>query len=85
MIEKMFQEFHASSEDGLLRIDNVNNKLAEKIHDKFPNYDIKDLKRFVLSRALRRLKLIQVEHFKVKESLRSKRKKIELGFSKIQN
>ena len=80
-MEKMFQEFHSSSEDGLLRIDNVNKDLASKIKAKFPQYDIKDLNRIVLSRALRRMKILQVEHFKVKESLRSKRKKIELGYS----
>ena len=83
-MEKMFQAFHANSKHGLSDCDNVIKDLAAQIHSKFPKYDLKDIKRFVLARSTRRMRVIQVEYFKLKESLRSKRKKIELGFSNIE-
>lgn len=75
----IFEDFHGSSADGLLRTKNIISDLTKILESKF-SYDRKLLRRFVMSRTMFRLRHLQRQLCKA-ESKRSKMKKIQFAYS----
>ena len=82
--DNLFEEYHKSSIDGLLRTPNVVGDLVDIIAEQFKDsdYDRKLIRKFALSRTCFRMRAIGRKMAADKaESLRARRKVIELAYS----
>ena len=78
IMDGIFRWFHMTSEDGLLRCNNVTKKLIVKIQKKFPpsKYPRSMIKKFAVSRTIFRMRAMQkILASKNAESLRALTKK----------
>ena len=76
-MEKVFVKYHSNAPDGISREAGVTKNVIAILEKKFPQYEVKILKRFVLARTIRRMKFIQDGLKKQIESARSKKKRID--------
>ena len=83
-MEKEFRDYHSSSDNGLLRNKNVTCGLVQKLSDlpRLSEYDPKMIKRFVVSRTLKRMKYIHTSTIQHAKSARAKKKVIDHVHSK---
>ena len=78
----LFEEFHKSAPDGILRIFGVVEKFAAVLEKNFPNSDKDVIRKFAKSRTIARVNAIARKLANDRlESLRAKRKKIEFAHS----
>ena len=78
-MDKIFEQFHESSKDGLKRDKNITNDLVDILEKEFPNYEKKILKKFALSRSIFRMRYM-IKLMSGKETLRGKKKKVDMLF-----
>ena len=76
VMEKVFVKYHSDAPDGISREAGVTKNVISILEKKFPQYDVKILKRFVLARTIRRMKFIQDGLKKQLETARSKKKEL---------
>ena len=78
----LFEEFHKTAPDGILRIFGVVEKFAAVLEKNFPNSDKDVIRKFAKSRTIARVNAIARKLANDRlESLRAKRKKIEFAHS----
>ena len=78
----LFEDFHKTARDGILRIFGVVEKFAAVLEKNFPNSDKDVIRKFAKSRTIARVNAIARKLANDRlESLRAKRKKIEFAHS----
>ena len=80
-MEYIFREYHKDSPDSLSREKNVTKNLAAKLHQEFPQYELKFLRTFSRARTIFRMRYMINETFRV-ESQRAKEHKVARLFCK---
>ena len=79
-MEETFQKIHQTSKDGLLREKGIVKKVVNQLHQLFPSYSLKLLKKFAMSRTAIRIRTLKNALKTFKHTHRSLKKKIEYLF-----
>ena len=79
-MEETFQKIHQTSKDGLLREKGIVKKVVNQLHQLFPSYSLKLLKKFSMSQTAIRIRTLKNALKTFKHTHRSLKKKIEYLF-----
>ena len=79
-MEQLFVNYHSKAPNGISRELGVTRNVIAILVEKFPKYDAKIIKRFVVTRTVYRMRFVRDLLRKQKESARSKKKKVDFQY-----
>ena len=79
-MEETFRNIHQMSKDGLSREKGIVKKVVNQLHELFPNYSVKLLKKFAMTRTAIRVRSLKNALKTYKHTHRSLKKRIEYLF-----